>query len=97
MRLVKFRGVMQAIGKSSIVAVLRSIGRDRSHRGLLFPSSFNPQVQAFCVSNTIILPAGLRNRLPSETRVAVCLILGPVFVLWQESVERHRNLTPDEA
>jgi len=33
---------------------------------------------------TIILPAGLRNRLPSEMRVDVCLIPGPVFVLWPE-------------
>jgi hypothetical protein len=33
---------------------------------------------------TVIQFVGFRNRLPSETRVAVCLILGPVFVLWQE-------------
>ena len=33
---------------------------------------------------TVILPASIRYRLPSETRVAVCLILGTVFDLWQE-------------
>jgi hypothetical protein len=30
----------------------------------------------------LILSDGLRYRLLSETRAAVCLILGPVFVLW---------------
>jgi hypothetical protein len=34
----------------------------------------------------VILLAGLRHRHMSETRIAVCLILGPVFVLWQEGV-----------
>jgi hypothetical protein len=28
--------------------------------------------------------AGLRYRLPSETRIAVCLIPGPGFVLWPD-------------
>ena len=36
------------------------------------------------VSTTVILPASLRYRLSSETRVAVYLIFGPVFVLGQE-------------
>src|SRR3990170_8035245 len=36
------------------------------------------------ITLTVILPASLRYRLPSETRVAVCLILGSVFVLGQE-------------
>jgi len=35
------------------------------------------------VAYTIVLSASLRNRLPSETRVDVCLIPGPVFILWQ--------------
>ena len=43
------------------------------------------------VSNTVILPAGLRYRLLSETRVAVCLILVPVFVLWQEGAPMTRS------
>jgi hypothetical protein len=30
----------------------------------------------------LILSAGLGHRYMSETRAAVCLILGPVFVLW---------------
>ena len=30
----------------------------------------------------LILPDAFRYRLLSETRAAVCLILGPVFVLW---------------
>jgi hypothetical protein len=30
----------------------------------------------------MILSIDLQYRLRSETRVAVCLILGPVFVLW---------------
>ena len=30
----------------------------------------------------LILSAGLGYRHLSETRIAVCLILGPVFVLW---------------
>ena len=34
------------------------------------------------IPQTIILPAGLRNRLPSEARIIVCPILRPVFVLW---------------
>jgi hypothetical protein len=44
----------------------------------------NPFMTESPLSNTVILPASLRNRLPSETRAAVCLILGPAFVLWQE-------------
>jgi hypothetical protein len=32
------------------------------------------------------MPASLRNRLLSETRVAVCPNFGSVFVLWQEGV-----------
>ena len=36
------------------------------------------------MANTITPPAGLRYRFLSETRVAVYLILGPVFVLWFE-------------
>ena len=40
------------------------------------------------VSYNIILPASLRYRLLSETRIAVCLILGSVFVLWQEGGTR---------
>jgi len=59
-----------------------AIGHYLSHLGLLFSSSFNLQVQAFPLSDTVILPDHLRYRLLSETRVAVCLILGPVFVLW---------------
>jgi len=35
------------------------------------------------VRHTVLLPAGLGYRFPSETRVAVCPIPGPVFVLWQ--------------
>jgi len=31
--------------------------------------------------------AKLRNRIPSETRVAVCLICGPVFVLWGRGIQ----------
>jgi hypothetical protein len=31
---------------------------------------------------TLLLSAGFLYRHLSETRVAVCLILGPVFVLW---------------
>ena len=30
----------------------------------------------------LILSDGLGDRHPSEMRIAVCLILGPVFVLW---------------
>src|SRR5659263_304911 len=30
----------------------------------------------------VILSDGLVHRHPSERRIAVCLILGPVFVLW---------------
>ena len=30
----------------------------------------------------LILSDGLRYRFPSETRIAVCPILRPVFVLW---------------
>ena len=37
-----------------------------------------------CITQRVILPPSLRYRLLSETRGAVCLILGPVFVLWQE-------------
>ena len=37
-----------------------------------------------CITHKVILPACLRYRLLSETRVAVCLILESVFVLWQE-------------
>jgi hypothetical protein len=32
----------------------------------------------------VILSFNPRNRLPSETRAAVCLIPGPEFVLWPE-------------
>src|SRR3972149_10728517 len=38
------------------------------------------------VLTTIIRSAGFRHRYLSETRIAVCLILSPVFVLWR----RHR-------
>jgi hypothetical protein len=69
---------------SGIAAVIQSIDRDRSHRFLLLPSSFNSRRTHFRITHTVIMPASLRNRLPSETRVAVCLMLGPVFVLWQE-------------
>ena len=31
---------------------------------------------------TVLLAAGLRNRLPSEVRIVVCPNLRPVFVLW---------------
>jgi hypothetical protein len=37
---------------------------------------------AFLNDKKIILPASLRYRFLSETRVAVCLILSPAFVLW---------------
>jgi hypothetical protein len=33
---------------------------------------------------TVIQPAGFRHRHLSEMRIGVCLIFGPVFVLWQE-------------
>ena len=45
------------------------------------------------ITHRVILPASLRYRLLSETRGAVCLILGPVFVLWFEgySAEEGRS------
>jgi hypothetical protein len=41
----------------------------------------------------LILSAGFRHRLLSETRIVVCLILGPVFVLCVEgySAEEERG------
>jgi hypothetical protein len=47
-------------------------------------SEFVANVTIVPLSNTVILPARLRNRLLSETRVAVCPKFGSVFVLWQE-------------
>jgi len=31
---------------------------------------------------TVILSVGFRDRFMSEMRIGVCLILGPVFILW---------------
>jgi len=39
------------------------------------------------ITPMVILPDGLGYRHLSEMRAAVCLILGPVFVLWQEGEE----------
>jgi hypothetical protein len=35
-----------------------------------------------CLNTMLILSGGLVHRHLSETRIAVCPILGPVFVLW---------------
>jgi hypothetical protein len=84
MLIVIFLGVILAIGKSIIVAAIQSIDRDRSHRGLHFPTPSTGRRRHSLVSDTIILTANFRNRFPSDTRVAFCLIPGPVFVLWHE-------------
>jgi hypothetical protein len=57
---------------------------------LVFPSEstggitagIGPLPPRFSDNCKIFLPTSLRYRLLSETRVAVCLILGPVFVLF---------------
>ena len=42
-------------------------------------------------TNTVILLAGLRYRLLSETRVAVCPNFGSVFVLWLKGIPRKKG------
>jgi hypothetical protein len=62
---------------SKRTAMVQSISRH------LLPSSSDMRYLLNSLLNrTIILPADLRYRLLSETRVAVCLILGPEFVLF---------------
>ena len=73
----RFQGRCTAITLNPIVAfficsspaMLRSYGQVESMNGL---------------SCTVILSAGFRPRHMSETQSVVCLILGPVFVLWKE-------------
>ncbi|MCP2502368.1 MAG: hypothetical protein NCA08_12510 [Deltaproteobacteria bacterium] len=83
---------------TEIADVLQSIDRDRSHRFLLLSPSFT-RVRAgiLVITDTVILPASLRYRHPSESRAPLCLIPGPVFVLWPDREIRedsgdHLNL-----
>jgi hypothetical protein len=69
---------------TEIADVIQSIDRDHSHRVLLIPTSSTGWGTHSRITHKLILSASLRYRLLSETRVAVCLILGPVFVLWQK-------------
>jgi hypothetical protein len=69
---------------TEIAAVIQSIDRDRSHRVLLLPSSFNRLVNAFsCYSQAnparqLTESASVRNasRRLSDSRAGVCPMAG---------------------
>src|SRR5512141_196 len=70
-------------------AVIHPIDRDRSHLVFLVLQLVGGRIPR--IIYTVILPASLRYRLLSETRAAVCLIPGPVFVLWQEGTQEDSD------
>jgi hypothetical protein len=43
----------------------------------------------------VILSDGREHRHPSETRIAVCLIPGPVFVLWIKAAFAEERVSRD--
>jgi hypothetical protein len=45
----------------------------------------------------LILSDGLGYRHLSETRIAVCLILGPVFVLWFQAFSAEGTVSRDSS
>ena len=71
-------------GNSGVLVIIPAIDRYLLHRRLHFPRTSTDGRTHSHFTNKIILPDSLRYRHLSETRAVVCLILGPVFVLWQE-------------
>jgi hypothetical protein len=63
-------------------AVIHPINRDRLHRVFLVLQPVGGRIPR--ITYMVILPASLRYRLLSETRVVGCPNFGSVFVLWQE-------------
>src|SRR3972149_9902127 len=59
-------------GVHGLSAVIHAIDRYRSHRRLLFPRPATGGCRHSRVSDTIILPAGLRYRLFSGKQAALC-------------------------
>ncbi len=64
---------------------IHPIDRDRSHRVLLFSTSFNRGQTHSRITQKIIPPTSLRYPLLSEMQVAVCPNFESVFVLWFRS------------
>jgi hypothetical protein len=73
---------------TNTTAMVRSIFRNLLPRIATFFHRMQPMM---------ILPDGLEYRYLSETRIAVCLIPGPVFVLWFTASSAEGTVSRDSS